>query len=108
MLFRSTLTKVIELLGAYVCNITNVANYTIPVCMQSYSITDFVGMQNAMMDLLCQQHDINVTGLTWGCTPSGTTTLLQDTIQEISALPASEKIFRIDELDQWLESQKLV
>ena len=79
----TTLTKVIELLGNYVCNLTNVANYTIPVCMESYSITDFVGMQNAMMDLLCQQHDINVTGLTWGCTPSGTTTLLQDTIQAV-------------------------
>ena len=79
----TTLTKVIELLGGYVCNLSNVANYNIPVCMDSYNITDFIGMQNAMMDLICQQSEINVTGLTWGCTPSGTTTLLQDTIQAV-------------------------
>ena len=51
----TSLTTVINLLGGYMCNITNTANYTIPVCMESYAITDFVGMQNAMMDLICEQ-----------------------------------------------------
>ena len=78
----TTLTKVVELLGAYVCNLSNVANYNIPVCMESYNITDFVGMQNAMMELICnQQASITLSAITWGCVASGTT--VEDALQNI-------------------------
>lgn len=78
----TSLTTVITSIGNYMCSITNVGNYTIPVCMESYNITDFVGMQNAMMDLICkEQTPINLSGLTWGCTTSGNTSGLQDSMQ---------------------------
>ena len=80
----TTLTKVVELLGDYVCNISNVAHYNIPVCMQSFDINDFAGMQNAMMELICQQQtNINLSGLTWGCTTSGTTSSVNDVFQAL-------------------------
>ena len=78
----TSLTKVIELLGAYVCNLSNVGNYNIPVCMESYNITDFVGMQNAMMELICaSQPAISLSAITWGCIPTATT--VPDAIQTI-------------------------
>ena len=80
----TSLTKVVELLGNYVCNLTNIANYNIPVCMESYSITDFVGMQNAMMELICQQQaSIDLTGLNWGCMTSGATSSVEDSMQAV-------------------------
>ena len=92
----TSLTTVITSIGNYMCNITNVGNYNIPVCMESYNITDFVGMQNAMMDLICNSA---VGNLTFGCIPSGTTTteIFQNIIDTVNdqTIAYDETVFTV-------------
>lgn len=92
----TSLTTVVTSIGNYMCSITNTGNYTIPVCMESFSITDFVGMQNAMMELICNSA---VGDLTFGCIPSGTTTteIFQNIIDTVNdqTIAYDETVFTV-------------
>lgn len=87
------LTTVINLLGNYICSIGNIENYQIPTCLNSYSISDFTGLQNAIMEQLCAQNTaISVSGITWGCLTSGTTSSIRDNFQAIINNVSSQEI----------------
>lgn len=71
-----SLTSVINTLGGYVCNFSYISGYTIPVCMDSYNISDFKGMQQAMLNQFCVlQSEIGDLTFDWGCYSSGTTVI---------------------------------
>ena len=76
-----SLTQVINTLGGYICNFSYISGYTIPVCLSSYNITDFKGMQQAMLTQICNlQSEIGSLNFNWNCYTSGTTVLSSVTL----------------------------
>jgi len=87
----TSITDVINKLGAYICNFSNVTDYMFPFCFESYSISDFKGMQQAMLTEICVlQSEIDTLeakvgplNFNWGCYSSGVTSSVTLAIQRL-------------------------
>jgi len=87
----TSITDVINKLGAYICNFSNVTDYMFPFCFESYSISDFHGMQQAMLTQICVlQSEIDTLeakvgplDFNWGCYSSGVTSSVTSAIQRL-------------------------
>jgi len=87
----TSITDVINKLGGYICNFSNVTNYMFPFCFESYSISDFHGMQQAMLTEICVlqseidtlQSEIGPLDFNWGCYSSGVTSSVTLAIQRL-------------------------
>jgi len=87
----TSITDVINKLGAYICNFSNVTDYMFPFCFESYSISDFHGMQQAMLTEICVlQSEIDTLeakvgplDFNWGCYSSGVTSSVTLAIQRL-------------------------
>ena len=80
----TSITDVINKLGAYICNFSNVTDYMFPFCFDSYSISDFHGMQQAMLTQICVlQSEIGPLDFNWGCYSSGVTSSVTLAIQRL-------------------------
>jgi len=87
----TSITDVINKLGGYICNFSNVTNYMFPFCFDSYSISDFKGMQQAMLTQICVmqseidtlQSEIGPLDFNWGCYSSGVTSSVTLAIQRL-------------------------
>jgi hypothetical protein len=87
----TSITDVINKLGGYICNFSNVTDYMFPFCFESYSISDFKGMQQAMLTQICvMQSEIDTLeakvgplDFNWGCYSSGVTSSVTLAIQRL-------------------------
>lgn len=76
---------IIETIASKICTGFSIAAYDIPVCLNSYNISDFTGMQNAMLAEICSAKAEldNTSSLNWYCLANITGDTLLHSLQTI-------------------------